>query len=89
LEERILSFSLPEERCRFDVYVATTRSAFDGYYSFEKIPVGSYIVRIKNEAQDAEEFISRSVVIPPEGGYCDYIDLIYQEALEIKEMEYE
>jgi len=69
--------------------VATTRSAYDGYYSFEKITSGSYTVRAKIDAKDTENFISRSVIIPPEGGYCDYIDLIYQDSIEQMPMIYE
>jgi len=60
--------------------VTTTRSAYDGYYSFEELPTGLYTVRIKGGKAAAEgEYITASAVIPPAGGYCDYVDLTYDE----------
>ena len=49
----------------------TQRSAYDGYFSIDRVPVGKYTIRAK--AMGAST--SKSVVVPPEGAYLDGIDL--------------
>jgi len=49
----------------------TQRSAYDGYFSIDRVPVGKYTIRAKAMGASA----SKSVVVPPEGAYLDGIDL--------------
>ncbi|MDR3692574.1 MAG: carboxypeptidase-like regulatory domain-containing protein [Fimbriimonas sp.] len=51
--------------------VLSQRSAFDGYYSISRVPVGSYAVRAKAFGVET----SKKIVVPPEGAYLDGIDL--------------
>ncbi len=47
------------------------RTAYDGYYTFSRIPVGTYTLRAANELLGS----NRPVNIPPAGAYLDGIDL--------------
>lgn len=47
------------------------RSAFDGYYTLNRVPVGAHIVRATAYGMKTE----RSITVPPEGAFLDGIDM--------------
>lgn len=57
--------------------VQTARSAYDGYYTFTKVPTGSYTLRINADQLKRGQFSmeSRTIETPPDGDYLDGIDL--------------
>lgn len=56
--------------------IASARSAYDGYYVFPALKVGTYSVRVANRGADSGGgYGAREVCIPSFGGYVDGIDL--------------
>lgn len=47
------------------------RTAFDGYYTLTRVPIGAHVIRAKAYGIT----VLKNVVVPPEGAYLDGIDL--------------
>jgi hypothetical protein len=60
---------------------AKTRTAFDGFYDFTRVPPGAYDVRISGEQAARLGFVvpaARTIVIGPEGSIIDGIDFVLE-----------
>lgn len=59
------------------VVALQTRAAYDGYYTFEKVPIGNYYLCLDPRQVDAFHGTQtpRLITIPAQGGYLDGIDL--------------